>query len=167
MLTLADRETGRLALHYPEELSDKDMRHMFRAKQIPLHRETFPFTYEQLKRRGMPPSAFKSAMFVPEDFANYAGIPASGEGKVNFELSPAPAMRVQAYFIPGGLVLSMYMHHSVLDFSGVTTFWQCFCTNVSEVSGQRTLEEHERYGMHLTTITSSLTDGPRYNECSR
>lgn len=120
---------------------------MFRSKQIPIHPVSFPHTYEQLKRAGMPPSAFKSAMFVPEDFANYPGIPAHGEGKVDFEKSDAPAMRVQAYFIPGGLVLSMYMHHTVLDFSGVTTFWQTFCANVSQVSGLRALESHERFGI--------------------
>lgn len=143
-LTLADRKLGRLALNYPIEISEKEMGHLFRSKQIPLHEEHFPFTYEQLKRAGMPPSAFKSAMFVPEDFANYAGIPSNGEGKVDFEKSDAPVMRVQAYFIPGGLVLSMYMHHSVLDFSGVTTFWQAYCANVTKVSG---LGEHEDFGI--------------------
>lgn len=144
-LTLADRETGRLALEYPMEISDEEMACMFRSRQIPLHPESFPHTYEQLKRRGMPPSAFKSAMFVPEDFANYPGIPAHGEGKIDFEKSDAPAMRVQAYFIPGGLVLSMYMHHSVLDFSGVTTFWKTYCANVSRVSGLRNLDDDERF----------------------
>ncbi|KAF2849025.1 trichothecene 3-O-acetyltransferas-like protein [Plenodomus tracheiphilus IPT5] len=144
-LTLADQETGRLALEYPLEISDEEMACMFRSRQIPLHPETFPHTYDQLKRKGMPPSAFKSAMFVPEDFANFPGIPAHGEGKVDFEKSDAPAMRVQAYFIPGGLVLSMYMHHSVLDFSGVTTFWQTFCANVSQISALRTLEDHEHF----------------------
>ena len=146
-LTLADRESGRLALEYPVEISDEEMACMFRSRQIPLHPVTFPHTYEQLKRAGMPPSAFKSTMFVPDDFTNYPGIPAHGEGKVDFEKSDAPAMRVQAYFIPGGLVLSMYMHHSVLDFSGVTTFWQNFCANVSRVSGLRTLEDHECFGI--------------------
>lgn len=135
-------------MEYPDEISDEEMSCMFRSKSIPLHETDFPFTYEQLKRDGMPPSAFKSAMFVPEDFANYPGIPASGEGKVNFARSDAPAMRVQAYFIPGGLVLSMYMHHSVMDFSGVTTFWQTFCANVSQISGKRNLEDHEHFGNH-------------------
>lgn len=120
------------------------MSNVFRSKQIPYDEETFPHTYEQLKRDGMPPSAFKSAMFVPEDFANYPGIPSNGEGKVDFERSDAPAMRVQAYFIPGGLVLSMYMHHTVLDFSGVTTFWQAFCANVSQVSGNG---KHATFGI--------------------
>ncbi|KAH7401570.1 trichothecene 3-O-acetyltransferase-like protein [Pyrenochaeta sp. MPI-SDFR-AT-0127] len=134
-LSLADGQTGRLLLQYPEHASDDQQRRIFKSKQIHWHPQHFPHTYQQLKRQGMPPSAFKSAMFVPEDFANYPGIPPTGEGKVDFEKSDAPAMRVQAFFIPGGLVLSMYMHHTVLDFSGVTTFWQTYCANVSKISG--------------------------------
>lgn len=131
------------------------MKSIFRSKQIPFHDETFPYTYEQLKRDGMPPSAFKSAMFVPEDFAKYPGIPPSGEGKVDFERSDAPAMRIQAYFIPGGLVLSMYMHHTVLDFSGVTSFWRTFSANVSKVAGNR---EYENFGnAPFSCYCSSLT----------
>ena len=134
-LSLSDRAAGTLALKYPVEISNELMSNIFRSKQILFNERTFPYTYEQLKRDGMPPSAFKSAMFVPEDFINYPGIPSNGEGKVDFERSDAPAMRVQAYFIPGGLVLANYMHHTVLDFSGVNTFWQTFCANVSLVSG--------------------------------
>jgi hypothetical protein len=85
-------------------------------------------------------------MFVPEDLANFSGVPRSGEGKVNFEKSDAPAMRVQAFFIPGGLVLSMYMHHSVFDFSGITTFWRTFSANVSKFSAESPLEGHEVIG---------------------
>lgn len=132
------------------------MAHMFRSKQIPLHEKDFPFTYEQLKQKRMPPSAFKTTTFVPEDFANFPGIPSNGEGKVDFEKSDAPAMRVQANFIPGGLVLSMYMHHTVLDFSGVTTFWQVYCANVSKVSG---LGEHVDFRKSvLFFLLSLLTD---------
>ncbi|KAF1940952.1 trichothecene 3-O-acetyltransferas-like protein [Clathrospora elynae] len=151
-LTLADREAGTLALKYPVQVSDDKLNCMFRFKQILFHETTFPHTYEQLKRDGMPPSAFKSVMFVPEDLANYPGVPLSGEGKVDFDKSDAPAMRLQAFFIPGGLVLSMYMHHSVLDFSGVTTFWQTFSANVSRVSGERLLEGHETFD--ITSIAN-------------
>ena len=94
----------------------------------------------------MPPSAFKSDMFVPHDLANYPGVPGNGEGKTDFDKSDAPAMRVQAFFIPGGLVLSMYMHHSVLDFSGIATFWKAFSANVTRVTGERQLAEPDTIG---------------------
>ncbi|CAE7194053.1 Transferase domain containing protein [Pyrenophora teres f. teres] len=154
-LTLADREAGKLALEYPSEVSEKDLNSIFRSKQIHYHDTDFPHTYEQLKRDGMPPSAFKSRMFVPEDLANYPGVPADGEGKIDFNKSDAPAMRSQAFFIPGGLVLSMYMHHSVFDFSGVTLFWQTFSANVSSVSGQRS-EAHRAADTSSTAERQSL-----------
>lgn len=146
-LSLANDDSGRLALRYPTEVSAEDMSHLFQSKQIPFHEKSFPYTYEQLRREGMPPSAFHAAVFVPDDFANYPGIPEFGEGFVDFNKSDAPAMRIQACFIPGGLALSMYIHHTVMDCSGVTTFWTAFSANVSKVSGKRELSCDELYGM--------------------
>lgn len=146
-LTLADREAGKLGLHYPTHVTDEEFHKLLQTKQIPYDDKKFPSTYEQLRRKGMPPSAFHAAMFVPDDFVDFPGIPEFGEGQVDFKISDAPAMRLQACFIPGGLVLSMYIHHTVLDFSGNTTFWTVFSANVSKVSGLRELEMNELYGM--------------------
>jgi hypothetical protein len=123
------------------------MSKLLRSKQIPYNKITFPHTYEQLRRDGMPSSAFHADMFVPDDFKDFAGIPEFGEGQVDFTKSDAPAMRLQACFIPGGLVLSMYIHHSILDCSGVTTFWSAFAANVSRASGTRGLDKDEEYRM--------------------
>ncbi|KAL6170802.1 hypothetical protein ACJQWK_03761 [Exserohilum turcicum] len=142
MLSLADRHTGKLVLEYPTEVSDEHLNCLFQSNQVPYHERDFPYTYEQLKRDGMPPSAFKGAMFVPQDLPNYPGVPNDGEGKVDFEKSDAPAMRCQAFFIPGGLVLSNYMHHSVFDFSGIALFWESFSANVTSFSRQQMLGEH-------------------------
>jgi hypothetical protein len=131
-------------------VSDDVLHCIFRSKQIPFHHIAFPYTYEQLKRDGMPPSAFKGDMFVPEDLTNYPGVPSNGEGKIDFDKSDAPAMRVQVFFIPGGLVLSMYMHHSVFDFSGITTFWKAFSMNVAKVSGEGLLIQHDTIGNSLS-----------------
>jgi chloramphenicol O-acetyltransferase len=53
---------------------------------------------------------------------------------VNFGESGAPAMRVHVYFITGGLVLSIYVHHAVMDCSGISHFWESFARNVSSMS---------------------------------
>jgi len=111
----------------------------------------------------MPSSAFHAAMFVPDDFVNFPGIPEFGEGQVDFTKSDAPAMRVQACFIPGGLVLSMYIHHSILDCSGVSTFWTVFSANVSKVSGTRELEADEIFGkfdMQICDIVADQNSSP-------
>jgi len=130
------------------------MTKLLRSKQIPFDERTFPYTYEQLRRDGMPSSAFHAAMFVPDDFVEFPGIPEFGEGQVDFKKSDAPAMRLQACFIPGGLVLSMYIHHSILDCSGVTTFWTVFSVNVSKVAGTRELEKEENFGEIGCHVTS-------------
>jgi hypothetical protein len=146
MLSLPDPATGKLALEYPIEVSDEELNCILRSKQVPYHERDFPYTYEQLKQDGMPPSAFKGAMFVPDDLAHYPGVPKDGEGKVDFEKSDAPAMRCQACFIPGGLVLSTYMHHSVSDFSGISHFWETLSTNVSNLPRQHLISDSKIFG---------------------
>lgn len=145
-LSLADHESGKLALEYPTEVTKVHLEKLMRSKQIPYDDQKFPYTYEKLRRDGMPSSAFHAEMFVPDDFVDFPGIPEFGEGQVDFSKSDAPAMRLQACFIPGGLVMSMYIHHSILDCSGVTTFWTAFSSNVSKVAGTRELDEEEHFG---------------------
>ncbi|KAJ8109126.1 hypothetical protein OPT61_g7686 [Boeremia exigua] len=142
ILSLACERSGRLQLRYPANVASRQaIEGLFAAKQILM--DDFPHPYDELKRAGMPPSAFKSATFLPDDFTNFPGVPANGEGLCDFGKSDAPVMRVQACFIPGGLVLSIYIHHSVLDFHGISTFWESLAANVSRVAqmhGTRNLE---------------------------
>ncbi|KAF2833667.1 trichothecene 3-O-acetyltransferas-like protein [Ophiobolus disseminans] len=144
-LSLADQESGRLTLRYPTKITADDMTKLLRSKQILFDHHTFPYTYEKLREKGMPSSAFHAAMFVPDDFVDYPGIPEFGEGQVDFKKSDAPAMRLQACFIPGGLVLSMYIHHTILDCSGVATFWTAFAANVSKAAGTREMDKDEYF----------------------
>jgi hypothetical protein len=125
-LRLSDSKSGKLSLKYPAETPDVLSSGLLRAKVLP----KFPHTYEQLKRDGMPPSAITSELFCPEELHNYSGIPYDGEGIVDFVKSEAPAMRVQAFFIDGGLVLGIYTHHTVMDFSGMNKFWEHYAYNV-------------------------------------
>ncbi|KAL5120141.1 hypothetical protein ACEQ8H_001967 [Pleosporales sp. CAS-2024a] len=155
-LSLADDESGKLELEYPTCITTEDMAKLFRSKQIPYDKHTFPYTYEQLRRNGMPSSAFHAAIFLPDDFADFPGIPEFGEGQVDFTRSDAPVLRVQACFIPGGLVLSMYMHHTAMDCSGVTTFWTTFSANVSRVSGTRPLEMDQVFALHSVAEQQSI-----------
>lgn len=157
-LSLTDHESGKLGLDYPTQITDEDLAKLLQSKQIPFDEKNFPYTYEQLRRDGMPSSAFHAAMFVPDDFVDFPGIPEFGEGQVDFNISDAPAMRLQACFIPGGLVLSMYIHHSVLDFSGNATFWTVFSANVSKVSGLRQIDPDELFGMCQSLSCLHVTD---------
>jgi hypothetical protein len=129
-LRLADSKSGKLSLTYPAEIPDVLSSGLLKSKLLP----RFPHTYEQLKRDGMPPSAITSQVFCPEDLHNFSGIPFDGEGIVDFEKSDAPVMRIHAFFIEGGLVLGLYTHHSVMDFSGMNNFWEHYAHNVRGLS---------------------------------
>lgn len=132
-LRLADDSSGKLVLTYPTDASDRRTSSVFASK----FNDTFR-TYENLKEGGMPPDAFPGCNLRPDDFRHYPGISADGEGIVNFEDGKiAPVMRVQAEFIPGGLILSTYVHHSVMDCGGINVFWKCFSENVSSLSLER------------------------------
>ncbi|KZM24373.1 uncharacterized protein EKO05_0007154 [Ascochyta rabiei] len=155
ILSLAGDGSGRLQLQYPVDVTDRGMtKGLFAAKQI--LSDDFPHPYETLKKAGMPPSAFKSATFLPDDFANWEGVPATGEGLCDFEISDVPVMRIQACFIPGGLVLSVYVHHSVLDFHGISTFWECFAANVSHVARTRGSRDMDLVPLSIADYQSSL-----------
>lgn len=131
-LRLADDRSGKLTLTYPAQVPDLEASGIFAWKC----NETFR-TYDDLRAAGMPPDAFPGSRLRPDDFANYPGIPPDGEGVVDFsDGKQAPVMRVQANFIPGGLILSTYVHHSVMDCAGVNVFWKCFAENVSDAQSK-------------------------------
>ena len=101
--------------------------------------EDFPWTYQQLKEAGMPPSAMKKEILcaVPEH-------PKAGESR--------PAFSVQASFFDGGLILCVASHHTVFDGNSVKQFLKAFTAalrtsqcadSVKESSFPRRLEYSE------------------------
>ena len=145
---------GKLALDYPLQVGDPVESCVFRRKNIPLSAQ-FPYTYQELKRAGMPPNAFQPDMFRPDDLLHYSGIPTNGEGMVDFTKSDAPALRIQANFIPGGLILSMYYHHAVMDCSGIQNFWKWYAHHVSSVSNfSQGILSDEPQGMSLPPLST-------------
>ena len=134
-----DPATGKLPFTYPHQVPEVQSAGLFRTKA--LTRPEYPHTYESLKRNGMPPSALKGDMFCPEVLRRplrrpeFDGIPSAGEGMVSFDGLRAPAMATQVFFIPGGLVLSIYVHHTLSDCSGVNYFWRHYAQSVRETLG--------------------------------
>ena len=69
--------------------------------------EEFPYTYEDLAKAGMPPSALICQNFTPlPDVPN---------------TSASPVFALQANFIPEGLIVALYLHQSVADIVGMRT----------------------------------------------
>ncbi|KAF9738531.1 hypothetical protein PMIN04_001010 [Paraphaeosphaeria minitans] len=132
-LRLANDSSGKLVLSFPTNVPGRGASGVFAWKTNQNFR-----TYKDLKKGGMPPDAFPGTRLRPDDFGRYPGIPRDGEGIVNFDHgNQAPVMRVQADFIPGGLILSTYVHHTAMDFAGINVFWKCFAENVSSLSLER------------------------------
>ncbi|ORY05574.1 transferase family-domain-containing protein [Clohesyomyces aquaticus] len=144
-----DPESGRLTLRYPCEIDVQDSG-LFRFDLVPVERQC---TYEQLKEKGMPPSAFPGTTYAPRILREDTNIESPiAEGILSFKDYTAPALGVHAFFIPGGLVLSIYLHHAVADGTGLSLFYQRFAENVRLTKSVRTLP-------HTTMIDHS---SPRY-----
>ncbi|KAF2471714.1 trichothecene 3-O-acetyltransferas-like protein [Lindgomyces ingoldianus] len=123
-----DPESGRLTLRYPKEVSDVQDSGLFSFDMILADRQ---YTYERLKKEGMPPSAFPGTTYAPRSLRDHPGMESPiAEGVLSFKEFSAPVLGVHAFFIPGGLVLSMYLHHSVSDGTGMNTFYKHFAENV-------------------------------------
>jgi hypothetical protein len=127
----ADTEdTGRLSLRYPTEGVDLQRTGLFASRKLSGNE----YTYAQLKEAGMPPSAFQGSDFCPDVLRNRKpAIPDNAEGIMPCT-HQTPVLAVQAFFIPGGLVLSIYVQHSVLDCCGISTLWKNFAENVQRVN---------------------------------
>lgn len=89
------------------------------------HGDKMPYTYDELKAKEFTPSAF-----VHPDFT------ADGTLKV---FSQLPVSQVQLSFIEGGLLLWVYLHHTIADGDGVQNFLECFAAATrGEKSGHTT-----------------------------
>ncbi|KAK8079051.1 hypothetical protein PG994_002858 [Apiospora phragmitis] len=70
------------------------------------------FTYDELRAGGFSPGLFFDDVFVPA--GNPAIVDGDGDGDGEGEGS-VPVMRVHAIFIPGGLLLGVFIHHAMSD----------------------------------------------------
>lgn len=70
------------------------------------------YSYSQLSKAGMPPSQFIGPAFTP-----LPDIPDPNGG--------ARVLAVQGTFIPGGVIVSIYLHHSVCGVQGLTALMRC------------------------------------------
>ncbi|KAI1762291.1 hypothetical protein GGR53DRAFT_521780 [Hypoxylon sp. FL1150] len=75
--------------------------------------ETSQQHYEEMRDGGFPPSTFVHSRF---------GVP----GAMNSGLEPIPVSKVQAEFPPGGLLLSIFLHHGLVDGGSLRVFLECF-----------------------------------------
>lgn len=128
----ADPETGRISLRYPRKLPPDALNAGLFAYSKLSYPDEFDKTYAELKKAGMPMEALRPEAVCPHFLRNYPGVPPLGEGLTRPFDRPVPVSATQAIFIPGGLLLSIYIHHSVVDCAGLNNFWRHLALNVRE-----------------------------------
>ncbi|KAF2246083.1 hypothetical protein BU26DRAFT_61650 [Trematosphaeria pertusa] len=125
----ADPRTGKLTARYEDPAPCVTTSGIFYAS-FDLA-DSSEFNYVALKEEGMPPSRFPGSLFCPRLLKSHPGLEDQfAEGVTTMRKGEIPALAAQANFIPGGLVLSVYMHHSVMDGTGIGLFYKRWADNV-------------------------------------
>ncbi|KAF2185590.1 hypothetical protein K469DRAFT_726702 [Zopfia rhizophila CBS 207.26] len=155
----ADPQAGKIPLSYTDDIPDISTLFDYSVGKDSLKwiQENWP-NYEELREAGMPPSMFPGKTFAPRSLRNLDGMESTiAEGKATFNGFAVPVMGTQAFFIPGGLVLSIYVHHSVVDGTGLSVFYKRFSENVRlRRSGQALRpEDHSTPRRQVDTRTST------------
>ncbi|KAK5136218.1 hypothetical protein LTR08_003825 [Meristemomyces frigidus] len=145
----------------------------FAATTKDLHSNTHISTYQQLSAAAMPPSEL-----VGDDFTPVPDTPSDS----------GPVFVVQGSFIRGGLIVALYLHHSVADISSLGTIMRemssdlpsCKLTNDDlrhdaleqtrlrdRLSGSRGVKsvEHPEHTLSLTNEVSEVTQADSQRPC--
>lgn len=130
--------------------------HNFAAKARMFKFEELPLDYRNLSKHGMPPSAF-----VNDDLTPLPDLP---------DPSGSPTFAIQANFITGGVLVALYLHHSVADIHGLGQIMRVMSSRLpvnkltdeelrADAAAQSTFRD-QLYGS--TGSAASLADHPEY-----
>lgn len=117
-----DLLTGAMAVRYPKSISAEVASQMLTTQFL----DTDALDYNTLNVQGVQPSQLPSDVFCPLALRSHPGLDDPyAEGLISFKNGePLPAFAAQINFIPGGLILSAYTHHSVVDGTGIAKIYQ-------------------------------------------
>ena len=121
---LVDVQTGHLALQYPEVISDELLDERFTINYSQAGNPELD--YSKMEKAGFPPLRIWRDVFCPDLLRNHPGHDDEfAEGLISFKKGMSvPVLAAQATLIRGGLVLSVYSHHSVIDGTGIAKVYQ-------------------------------------------
>ncbi|KAF2111290.1 hypothetical protein BDV96DRAFT_500069 [Lophiotrema nucula] len=125
----ADPVTGKVTAQYPDRIPNVLDSGVFQTVCEPASYSDFD--YANLKEQGMPPEVLTSDRFCPISLKDHPGTGCSAADSVQeLRNGPVPALAVQVTLISGGLVLSVYAHHCLMDGAGLGVFLERYATNV-------------------------------------
>lgn len=124
---VANSETGRLKVQYPNNVGEESVRQIFTTNELDLD----TLDYETLREAGFPPSSLPADSLCPTILISHPGMDDQyAEVLTTFSKGkPIPIFAAQLNFIRGGLILSAYTHHSVVDGTGIAKIYQVWSSN--------------------------------------
>ncbi|KAG9193414.1 trichothecene 3-O-acetyltransferase [Alternaria panax] len=115
---IPDPSTGLLRVRYPDPIDlEAEARRIFTASYDDAHRD-----YDTLAEDAFASGKLPATIFCPNELKHHTGLGNDpyAEKMTSLQKGPVPVFASQATFIPGGLVLSAWFYHAVLDGTGNT-----------------------------------------------
>ena len=159
----SDSESRRITLKYPENVTSDLVSQIL---SISFDQAKNPnLDYESLGREGMPPLKLPGDLFCPELVRDHPGLDDRfAEGITRFKKGLSiPVFAAQANFIPGGLIVSVYAHHSAMDGNGLGQVYQIWSDHVrSHIRREQTPNLVAPSAQSISTAQDNATD-PSYS----
>ncbi|KAF2820870.1 hypothetical protein CC86DRAFT_386904 [Ophiobolus disseminans] len=143
----ADESTGSMQASYPTDIQPDHGATMLTVDHT---FATDPaFAYATMEAQGFPLSMLPPRTFCPQALRNLPGLdhPYAATSALASNGHCIPFMSAQATSIPGGLVLSVYMHHTVVDGTAVGRIYDIW-------SGHVRRQDENRSALHVFNAES-------------
>ncbi|KAF3032433.1 hypothetical protein E8E12_002801 [Didymella heteroderae] len=123
-----DPADGALTVRYPKDVDSKLLSKLLTGNAL----DNVELSYESLCEAGIPPARLPANDLCPFAMRSHPGLDDTyAEVLTTFAKGqPIPVFAAQMNFVPGGLILSAYTHHSVIDGTGIAKIYQVWseCT---------------------------------------
>ncbi|KAJ4371815.1 hypothetical protein N0V86_008369 [Didymella sp. IMI 355093] len=122
-----DPAVGAMAVRYPKIIDSQLVSKLLTTNTL----DNEELDYDTLHQAGIPPVGLPADDLCPFAMRSHPGIDDTyAEVLTTFTKGqPIPVFAAQMNFIPGGLILSVYTHHSVIDGTGVAKIYQVWSGN--------------------------------------
>ncbi|KAF2125583.1 hypothetical protein P153DRAFT_410277, partial [Dothidotthia symphoricarpi CBS 119687] len=129
-----DPHTNRLVAHYPQLITPAHASLIFNISTTHISNPLLDF--HTLQTAHFPPAHLPSQIFCPALLHNHPSLDDPlADGILRFDKGPVPVMAAQVTFIPGGLALSVYVLHSIVDGYGATRVCEAWARNIHALGG--------------------------------
>ncbi|KAF2623557.1 hypothetical protein BU25DRAFT_414303 [Macroventuria anomochaeta] len=156
-----DPLTGAMAVRYPNSVDSGLVSQLLTVNEL----DDDNLQYDTLCKGGVPPSRLPADVLCPFALRSHPGIddPYAEVLTTFAKGKPIPVFAAQINFILGGLILSAYTHHSVVDGTGIAKIYQTWSGHTRTSSdGMNIPEQAKTTGLNNTrhALDSLIVDAP-------